>query len=688
MRLTTSVIAGFIAVGAATPAGLAVMSTSAKGSVGTVTAQPTPVDGNWHIGCDVNNYCSYYQDSDTAAGSSTDSLSPRTITLSEATCKQCTSQDPCSYCEDQFKFNCRDCDHYQCEDGYLRGQTHCFDIQPELAEVIRNHTGATGVIGVTATIYKTTTSTTAETSSIDLPTPASESTITITHTAATNIITHTIFAPRHSGLAPRKEAGSNHVDSQPPVRRNAAFKQSQCTPCNEYTCPECHNDCAECEKFLCNDLATHLTVCMSVRSKWQPPSFNISASSPSETTTVVVMPQPGTATTTQTVIYSTIISTISTPSVSTVIGLPTPSPPVVTVTVSAPTVSTTTVIVVPQVSTTTIAPVPQAPLISTVVVAPPRPQVSTVTVISQPPQLSTVTIISQPPQLSTVTVLPQPPRTSTVVFAPSKLQTNTISIQKSTVTVQKPASTIVYQQPGTTSIVTYHYQDPASTVVYQQPGTTSTVTYHYQDPASTVVIQPPTVTASRSPSVIEIPMTVITTATHTVARSVRAVHTPAPMSPRDSAMAKSTCDTCDGNLECDGCDFACDEDCSHFLCKDAVSGLELCLSVPEDTQASKAYDTSMSPSSSIGSAAMFLVLDNVEDPTSNTSASHLQPAVSNGTRPNFAFAEEDCYLCELDDESCGMCDWQFTCGTKKRCFHNGAREVVEMCFESGEKCRP
>ncbi|CAN9124731.1 unnamed protein product [Alternaria alternata] len=445
MRLTTSVIAGFIAVGAATPAGLTILSTSTSGSADAVTARSTPVDGNWHIGCDANNYCSYYQDSDIAAESSADSLSSRTIALSEATCKQCTSQDPCDYC-DHSKFSCRDCDHYQCEDGYLRYQTHCFDIQPELAEAIRNHTGVTDIPGVTATIYETVTSTSVETSSIVLPTPTFDSTITIT--------------------TPRDEVASNDVGSQQHVRRNAAFKQSQCMPCDALTCPR---------------------------------------------------PQP------------------------------------------------------------------------------------------------------------------------------------------STVTVEKPASTIVY---------------------------------HYQDPASTVVVQPPTVTASRSPSVIEIPMTMITTATHTVARSVRAVHTPAPMSSRDIAMAKTTCNTCDGNTECDGCDFACDEDCFYFLCKDAVGGSEVCVSVPEDAKAFKANDASMTPSDFLGSAAMLLVLDDAEDSTSNASASHLQPAVSNGTRPNFAFAEEDCYLCEVGDESCGMCDWQFTCGTKKRCFHNGAREVVEMCFETGEKCRP
>jgi hypothetical protein len=78
------------------------------------------------------------------------------------------------------------------------------------------------------------------------------------------------------------------------------------------------------------------------------------------------------------------------------------------------------------------------------------------------------------------------------------------------------------------------------------------------------------------------------------------------------------------------------------------------MSIPEDLTASKAYDMSMNPGDFLGSAAMLLVLDDIENPTSNSSASHIQPPVSNATRPNFAFAEEDCYLCESDDESCSV----------------------------------
>ncbi|KAI4624322.1 uncharacterized protein J4E87_005823 [Alternaria ethzedia] len=537
----------------------------------------------------------------------------------------------------------------------LRNLATCFDVQPELSDAIRNHT-------VTATILKTTISTSVVTVTAMPTSEASISDITTTITLA-----RTALPPTHTSLAPRDELASNDGDNQSPTRRTA-FKQSECFPCNDQTCPECHADCAECDKYLCNNLATHMTVCMSVRSKWQPPGFNVSASGPSETTT-----------TTETVVISTVVG-------------PTSSP-VVTVTVSAPVTSTTTVVVAPQSSpcTTTTTSIPV--VTSTVTVVTQRPQTKTVTVISQRPQTSTVTVVAQRPQITTVVVTAPQVQTTTVVMTAPRVQTTTVvvaapQIQINTVTVEKPASTVIYQQPGTTSIVTV--QNPASTVVYQQPGTTSIVTYHYHDPASTIMLQPPTVTASRSPHVLEIPVTVITTATHTVARSVRANQTPAPMSPRDTIIAKPMCDSCDGNAECDGCDFACDEDqgCEHFLCKDPLSEAEICISLLEDAEASKAYDTSMASGDFLGSAAMLLVLAGDDAPTSNTTTTHLQPAISNGTRPDFSFADEDCYLCESGDESCNMCDWQFTCGIKKKCFHNGAREVVELCFEKGEKCRP
>jgi hypothetical protein len=91
MRLTTSVIAGFIAVGAATPASLAVKPTPTKDTVHAVPAQPTPVDGNWHIGCDEDYLCSYVQKHAASATSAADVL----VALSDTSCQLCAASSPC-----------------------------------------------------------------------------------------------------------------------------------------------------------------------------------------------------------------------------------------------------------------------------------------------------------------------------------------------------------------------------------------------------------------------------------------------------------------------------------------------------------------------------------------------------------------------------------------------------------------
>jgi len=100
----------------------------------------------------------------------------------------------------------------------------CFDIQPELADVIRNHT-------ITANILETTISTSVVTVTAMPTSEASISDITTTVTLA-----RTAGPPAHTGLAPRDELASNDGDDQSPTRRTA-FKQSECFPCNDQTCP-------------------------------------------------------------------------------------------------------------------------------------------------------------------------------------------------------------------------------------------------------------------------------------------------------------------------------------------------------------------------------------------------------------------------------------------------------------------
>jgi hypothetical protein len=42
--------------------------------------------------------------------------------------------------------------------------------------------------------------------------------------------------------------------------------------------------------------------------------------------------------------------------------------------------------------------------------------------------------------------------------------------------------------------------------------------------------------------------------------------------------------------------------------------------------------------------------------------------------------------CGFHGEKCKSCDWQFVCGMKRLCTYNGAREIIELCYETGEKC--
>ncbi|XP_014559156.1 hypothetical protein COCVIDRAFT_92936 [Bipolaris victoriae FI3] len=62
MRLTASVLAGFAAVGFATQANPTTKSEFSKALGEAYASESVSVDGNWRIGCDKNNHCSYYHD--------------------------------------------------------------------------------------------------------------------------------------------------------------------------------------------------------------------------------------------------------------------------------------------------------------------------------------------------------------------------------------------------------------------------------------------------------------------------------------------------------------------------------------------------------------------------------------------------------------------------------------------------
>jgi hypothetical protein len=251
----------------------------------------------------------------------------------------------------------------------------------------------------------------------------------------------------------------------------------------------CWRDCPSCSHYMCNDLANHLTVCMSLRAEWKPPAFEISASgSKPEMTTVVAMPPIRTETVTRTVwnLPSTIVSAV-------------PVPTTHTWTVYPEVVSHTT-LYSPYVSHITMSP-PKTVVDVTKIYVSAVPQVSTVYV--NPPVASTSTVYVNSPvaSTSTVYVVPQSPPVSTLIVAPPQISTVTVSLP--------PA-------PSTSTVF-----------VYPQP-------------------VPSPSTSSRT--VIEIPMTQTTTLTRTLARQARA--TAAPLS-RRSAFTEALCLPCENNPDCE-----------------------------------------------------------------------------------------------------------------------------------------
>jgi hypothetical protein len=85
---------------------------------------------------------------------------------------------------------------------------------------------------------------------------------------------------------------------------------------------------------MCSDLANNLTVCMSLRAEWKPPTFDIPASSAGPQTTTVISMAPVTTVTAVETIYQvpqTVCGTVTRPEVITVTVPTPPQPQIVTV---------------------------------------------------------------------------------------------------------------------------------------------------------------------------------------------------------------------------------------------------------------------------------------------------------------------------------------------------------------------
>ena len=94
MRFTASLLAGFVSISVATPGSPVYRPDPDAVSNDSRPSETTPIDGDWHIGCDEDNYCSYYQGKDLTPDSTVKKLA-RGIAVSESTCQQCDSKHPC-----------------------------------------------------------------------------------------------------------------------------------------------------------------------------------------------------------------------------------------------------------------------------------------------------------------------------------------------------------------------------------------------------------------------------------------------------------------------------------------------------------------------------------------------------------------------------------------------------------------
>ncbi|KAL6711043.1 hypothetical protein ACN47E_006918 [Coniothyrium glycines] len=132
VQLTASVLTGLIAATAATPAGPTFKQASPS-TLSKAASTKATADNNWHIGCDKNSHCSYYQGAASATATSS-ALRPR----HGAACGDCAlNPEKCTGCE----FYCENCDHYWCQSA--GGSIPCIDVEPDRKRSLANATSQT-----------------------------------------------------------------------------------------------------------------------------------------------------------------------------------------------------------------------------------------------------------------------------------------------------------------------------------------------------------------------------------------------------------------------------------------------------------------------------------------------------------------------------------------------------------------
>lgn len=94
MRIVTCALAGFIAVCAATPGTPTTKHDYNNAFDYVLPSESARVDGHWRIGCDEDNYCSYYHSPAVATGVAA-LRSARADGDNDIECQGCTDDRPC-----------------------------------------------------------------------------------------------------------------------------------------------------------------------------------------------------------------------------------------------------------------------------------------------------------------------------------------------------------------------------------------------------------------------------------------------------------------------------------------------------------------------------------------------------------------------------------------------------------------
>ncbi|CAO2652999.1 Nn.00g024100.m01.CDS01 [Neocucurbitaria sp. VM-36] len=115
MQITIGVFAGLVAVVATSPASQTTKQAFSKASTKAISPRSTGADSDWHIGCDKNDHCYYYQKKVTPTANAT--IFSSRSKLHQSDCVACKDPKQCNACRFPFHGD----NHFECTDPSTLG---------------------------------------------------------------------------------------------------------------------------------------------------------------------------------------------------------------------------------------------------------------------------------------------------------------------------------------------------------------------------------------------------------------------------------------------------------------------------------------------------------------------------------------------------------------------------------------